>query len=80
MVALPPTQTVAAVGIAHGGSPAPPPAPPPVASSTQPAPVAVFPPCSTRPDGYIKFLVWVGAQAHEVWAHRTWTAWSLIST
>eukprot|EP00969_Alexandrium_andersonii_P037750 1655157-Alexandrium_andersonii.AAC.1 len=33
-----------------------------------------------RPDGFILFSIWVGNQAHEVWAHRFWTVQNLIVT
>eukprot|EP00969_Alexandrium_andersonii_P023707 1034972-Alexandrium_andersonii.AAC.1 len=81
MVALPPTQAATAAGPAHSAhSPVPPPAPQPVARPTQPLSAASFPPGTARPDGYIRFAVWVGAQEHAVWAHRTWTAWDLVFT
>eukprot|EP00969_Alexandrium_andersonii_P312988 13829476-Alexandrium_andersonii.AAC.1 len=36
-------------------------------------------PGTLRPDGYIKFLVWVGDRPHEIWAHRFWTVQNLIT-
>eukprot|EP00969_Alexandrium_andersonii_P114484 5060829-Alexandrium_andersonii.AAC.1 len=32
-----------------------------------------------RPDGYIKFCVWVGSQPQEAWAHRRWTVRDLLA-
>eukprot|EP00969_Alexandrium_andersonii_P081514 3592881-Alexandrium_andersonii.AAC.1 len=58
----------------QGGPPTPPLASPlPAAPGAQPPPAAAATPGTMRPDGYILFLIWVGNQSHEVWAHLFWT-------
>eukprot|EP00969_Alexandrium_andersonii_P339260 14996724-Alexandrium_andersonii.AAC.1 len=64
---------------AHGGSPAPLPPPPPVAPVAQPPPAAAVAPGTLRPDGYIKFLIWVGDQPREIWARRQWIVQNLTT-
>eukprot|EP00969_Alexandrium_andersonii_P045249 1987078-Alexandrium_andersonii.AAC.1 len=81
MVALPPMPVAAPAAPVQGGPPTPSLAPPPPAVlGAQPSPAAATAPGAMRPDGYILFLIWVGNQSHEVWAHRFWTVQNLITT
>eukprot|EP00969_Alexandrium_andersonii_P172704 7634968-Alexandrium_andersonii.AAC.1 len=64
MVALPPSQAAVAGGPDPGAPQALPLAPPQAAHLTRPLSAASFEPGHVRPDGYIRFAVWVGEQQH----------------